>query len=150
MSQAATDMSGMDMGHGSDVRMMNMVFFTSTSTPLYSDAWTPQSAGAYAGTCIFLIILAILFRASFTAQSWLNNYAIKTALQRRYVIVEGQGVEKIASDASSTSGILTTNGVAENVRLAQAPVQHIQPWRFTIDLPRSVIVTISAGIGYLL
>ncbi|ETN44397.1 uncharacterized protein HMPREF1541_10577, partial [Cyphellophora europaea CBS 101466] len=42
---------------------MAMVFFTSIHTPLYSSAWTPSNAGQYAGTCIFLITLAAIFRA---------------------------------------------------------------------------------------
>ena len=40
-----------------------MTFFTSTSTPLFSLSWSPSTAGQYAGTCIFLIVLAALFRA---------------------------------------------------------------------------------------
>ncbi|EME50332.1 hypothetical protein DOTSEDRAFT_120864 [Dothistroma septosporum NZE10] len=42
---------------------MMMVFFTATDTPLYSMAWMPKSTGQYAGTCIFLILLAIVFRS---------------------------------------------------------------------------------------
>lgn len=41
---------------------MAMTFFTSFKTPLYADAWTPTSQGRYAGTCIFLIVLAIILR----------------------------------------------------------------------------------------
>ncbi|KAJ5389086.1 uncharacterized protein N7496_000154 [Penicillium cataractarum] len=41
---------------------MAMVFFTSFKTPLYSTNWTPSSQGQYAGTCIFLIVLAVLLR----------------------------------------------------------------------------------------
>lgn len=130
---------------------MNMAFFTATNTPLYSESWTPTSAGAYAGTCIFLIILAIILRAVFTAKSYLEAKAIESAMKRRYVVVEGEGgVEKIVSDANSTTGILTTNGIAENVRIVQAPVKHIQPWRFSVDLPRAALMTVAAAIGYLL
>jgi len=52
----ATSMSTMPMSS------MTMTFFTSTSTPLFSLAWHPSTPGQYAGTCIFLIILAALFR----------------------------------------------------------------------------------------
>lgn len=132
--------------------MMNMAFFTATNTPLYSESWTPSSAGAYAGTCIFLIILAVLLRAVFTAKAYLDARAIESAMRRRYVVVEGEtgAADKIASDSNSITGILTTNGVAENVRIVQAPVKHIQPWRFSVDLPRAAIMTVAAGIGYLL
>ncbi|KAK5110266.1 hypothetical protein LTR62_006119 [Meristemomyces frigidus] len=42
---------------------MMMVFFAATSTPLYSTAWTPSNLSQYAGTCIFLILLSVIFRA---------------------------------------------------------------------------------------
>ncbi|KAK4495005.1 hypothetical protein PRZ48_013332 [Zasmidium cellare] len=42
---------------------MAMVFFTATNTPLFSFSWIPDTTGQYAGTCIFLIALAAIFRA---------------------------------------------------------------------------------------
>ena len=58
----------MDMGSGSSHSMsmsmadMAMVFFQSTATPLYSAGWVPAGPGSYAGTCIFLIVLALVHR----------------------------------------------------------------------------------------
>ncbi|KAF2116929.1 Ctr copper transporter-like protein [Lophiotrema nucula] len=143
-------MEGTDMG--STTSSMGMAFFTATNTPLYSASWTPSSAGAYAGTCIFLIILAILLRACFTLKAYLDARAVESALKRRYVVVADQQpiAEKIASDANSATGILTTNGVQENVRMVQTPVKHIQPFRFSVDLPRAALMTVIAGVGYLL
>lgn len=46
-----------------DMDTMAMTFFTSSTTPLYSMDWTPTTAGQYAGTCIFLIALATIFRS---------------------------------------------------------------------------------------
>lgn len=147
-------MDGMDMGGSTSGghSMMNMAFFTATNTPLYSEGWTPSSAGAYAGTCIFLILLAVILRALFTAKSFLDARAIESALKRRYVVVADQNsaAEKVMGDANSTTGILTTNGVQENVRMVQAPVKHIQPFRFSVDLPRAGLMTVIAGVGYLL
>jgi hypothetical protein len=154
---SSMDMGGMDMDMGSSssghMSMgMQMSFFTSTSTPLYSEAWTPKSAGAYAGTCIFLIILAITLRALFTAKTFLEQRALKTALKRRYVVTADQqtATDKAFNDANSMTGVLTTNGLQENVRVVEAPVSHVQPFRFSVDLPRAVIMTIAAGVGYLL
>ncbi|CAN9429045.1 unnamed protein product [Alternaria alternata] len=148
---SSMDMGGMDMGtssHGS----MAMAFFTATNTPLYSEAWTPTTAGQYAGTCIFLIFLSILLRAVFTAKTLLEVRAVKSALKRRYVVVAGERavIEKATDDANSMTGILTTNGVQEDVRVVSAPVSHIQSWRFSVDLPRALIMTVAAGVGYLL
>jgi copper transporter 1 len=55
MDMPPSSMMGMDS--------MSMTFFTSTTTPLFSMTWTPNSAGQYGGTCIFLVVLATLFPA---------------------------------------------------------------------------------------
>src|SRR3954452_21536665 len=61
-------MDGMDMGSstssssGSMSTSMTMTFKNSHNTPLFSNAWTPSSSGAFAGTCIFLIVLAVIDR----------------------------------------------------------------------------------------
>jgi copper transporter 1 len=149
-------MEGMDMdGTRSDSSTsmgMSTFFFTSTTTPLYSEAWAPASAGAYAGTCIFLIILAILLRALITAKTFLEYRALQSAMKRRFVVTADQHTvtDKAFNDASSMSGILTTNGLQENVRVVEAPTRHVQPFRFSVDLPRAAIMTLAAGVGYLL
>ncbi|CAK7236610.1 hypothetical protein SBRCBS47491_009697 [Sporothrix bragantina] len=58
-STAMSDSSSMAM----DMSEMSMTFFYSLITPLFSTAWTPSNTGQYAGTCIFLIILAVIHRA---------------------------------------------------------------------------------------
>lgn len=148
-SMDMSGMSGMSSGsHGS----MPMAFLTATNTPLYSTSWTPQNAGQYAGTCIFLIVLAIALRAIFTAKSFLEVRALESALKRRYIVVAGEKTlsDQAANDANSMTGILTTNGVQEDVRVVTAPVKHTQPFRFSVDLPRAVLMTIAAAVGYLL
>ncbi|KAF2024346.1 Ctr copper transporter-like protein [Setomelanomma holmii] len=146
-------MSGMDMGTSTSSHTgMTMAFFTATDTPLYSMSWTPQNAGQYAGTCIFLIVLAILLRAIFTVKSFLEMKALEGALKRRYVVVAGEKLvtDRASNDGTSVTGILTMNGVQEDVRVVSAPVKHIQPWRFSVDLPRALLMTIAAAVGYLL
>ncbi|KAL6710644.1 hypothetical protein ACN47E_007701 [Coniothyrium glycines] len=150
-------MDSMDMGSTSGMAMnshgsMAMSFFTATNTALYSESWTPQNAGQYAGTCIFLIVLAITLRALFTAKSFLETRALESALKRRYVVVAGEKTlsDQAANDGSSVTGILTSNGVQEDVRIVSAPVRHTQPWRFSVDLPRALLMTVAAGVGYLL
>jgi len=129
---------------------MNMAFFTATNTPLFAESWTPQTAGQYAGTCIFLIFLAIALRAIFTAKTFLEMKALESALKRRYVVVAGEKTVTNLNDSNSMTGILTTNGVQEDVRIASAPVQHVQPWRFSVDLPRAFLLTLASAVGYLL
>jgi hypothetical protein len=145
-------MEGMSSTSTMSSSMMSMTFFSATNTPLYAESWTPSSAGAYAGTCIFLIILAIILRAVFTVKSYLEAQAIESAMKRRYVVMDGERnmAAKIESDANSITGILTTNGLAENVRIVQAPTKYTQPWQFGVDLPRAALMTVAAAIGYLL
>ncbi|KAF1830361.1 Ctr copper transporter-like protein [Decorospora gaudefroyi] len=145
-------MDTMDMSGMSSMSGMAMGFFSATNTPLYSESWTPTNAGQYAGTCIFLIVLSILFRFFFTAKTFLEIKARESALKRRYVVVAGEKavVEKAADDANSMTGILTTNGLQEDVRVVSAPVSHFQPWRFSVDLPRALLMTAAAAVGYLL
>ncbi|KAF2672746.1 hypothetical protein BT63DRAFT_409836 [Microthyrium microscopicum] len=72
MSMPSSAMGGMSMPSATSsmamptsmmsMDSMAMTFISSTMTPLFSMAWTPDSAGKYAGTCIFLIALATVFR----------------------------------------------------------------------------------------
>ncbi|RMZ74288.1 Ctr copper transporter [Pyrenophora seminiperda CCB06] len=63
MPMATSATSAMPMSTAMSMSSMSMTFFTSTSTPLFALSWKPSTAGQYAGTCIFLIILSALFRA---------------------------------------------------------------------------------------
>jgi hypothetical protein len=47
---------------------MPMTFFTSTTTPLYTTAWKPTTPSHYALTCLFLVLLCIVFRALLAAR----------------------------------------------------------------------------------
>lgn len=58
---AHSSMSGMS-GMSMSMADMEMTFFTSFKTPLFASDWTPTTKGHYAGTCIFLIVLAVILR----------------------------------------------------------------------------------------
>jgi hypothetical protein len=47
---------------------MPMTFFTSTTTPLYTTAWKPTTPSHYALTCLFLVLLCVVFRALLAAR----------------------------------------------------------------------------------
>ncbi|KAF5228547.1 hypothetical protein FAUST_11000 [Fusarium austroamericanum] len=157
------DMPSMDMGgdssgssshsdsHGSST-MMTMVFQTETRTPLYANAWTPNSAGAYAGTCIFLAVLAIIARVLVALKAvqearWLDREAA-----RRYVAVNGKIPlsEQIASSPDARRMTLTENGVEETVVVVERKRAATRPWRFSVDPVRACLDTVIVGIGYLL
>lgn len=142
-----------------DMASMNMYFFTSTTTPLFSKSWTPSSTGQYAGSCIFLIVLAIVSRClgafrHFQERKWLDK-----AINRRYIVVAGNDEEgertqpqKSAEDEKSETAVLTVRGVNENVRVVKTSARDREgtPFRFSTDLPRACIFTVQAGVGYLL
>lgn len=71
--------------------MMSMTFFYSLMTPLFSAAWTPATTGQYAGTCIFLIVLAVVhralvaFRTAFFAHTHLPGHATAQDLEKEKV-----------------------------------------------------------------
>jgi hypothetical protein len=135
-----------------DASEMIMAFFNSQNTPLYSKGWTPSGTGGYAGTCIFLIILSVVYRSLFAVKHILEGRWQDQAWNRRYVVVaDKQPVsEQTQRDPDAKTAILTANGVEENVKVVHRPTRGVQPWRFSVDLPRACLVTVIAGIGYLL
>ena len=115
----------MDMsGHMMGMSDMMMVFFTSTGTPLYSKAWTPGGAGTYAGTCIFLILLAFIFR---------GLLALRCRFTELWNRSTGNDFWKNTSDLEL--------GAAGQKR---------EPWRINKALTRAILDTILAGVSYLL
>jgi hypothetical protein len=131
---------------------MNMAFFTSTTTALWSLGWMPTSKGGYAGTCIFLIILAVLFRAMFALRTLMEQRWAAQNYNRRYVVVtDKQPIsERIQLDPSLKTGVLTVNGVDENIKLVTNGLKGHQPFRLSQDIPRAALYTVIAGVAYLL
>jgi len=129
-----------------------MAFFTSTMTPLYSAMWSPTSTGQYAGTCIFLVILATIFRGLLALKAWKETAWLDAEFNRRYVTVAGKlpKSERITSDSDSKRMILTENGVEEDVVVVKKRSMGIRPWRITTDPIRACMDTVIAGVGYLL
>ncbi|KAL2269522.1 hypothetical protein VTJ83DRAFT_1706 [Remersonia thermophila] len=133
------------------------VFHGSMSTSLFSAAWTPGNEGTYAATCIFLIVLAALFRGLLAAKGVLERRWLAQELARRYVVVEGRGslAGSLAADpeAKKASLVLSENGAEENVVVVErrgAHANHARPWRLSVDPVRALVDTVIVGVGYLL
>jgi len=135
-----------------DMSMMSMTFFTSYMTPLYSAMWTPTTVGSYAGTCIFIIILATIFRALLAVKAWKETAWMNAEFNRRYVTVAGKQPksERISSDSDSKRMTLSENGVEEDVFVVKKRDMDTRPWRITVDPVRAAMDTVIAGVGYLL
>jgi copper transporter 1 len=108
-----------------DMSQMMMAFFTSTETPLYSKDWTPSGAGQYAGTCIFLIVLAFIFRGLL-------------ALRMRLPVLWDR---RTSVDYQKD---------AEDLECGAAGDRAKEPWRVNKALARAILDTILAGVSYLL
>ena len=131
---------------------MQIVFFTSTNTPLYSASWTPSGTGQYAGTCIFLIILASIFRALFALRAVQERKWQKMESRRRYVIVAVEEQEKkrrSREEESKMSGSCENSDEA-SMEVPKKEVSGVRPWRTSQDIPRACLDVVIAGVGYLL
>lgn len=113
--------------------------FTSTSTPLYSTKWTPATTGQYAGTCIFIIILAAIFRGLVSYRAMRERGWRNVELKRRPIIVAGKKQDDEAAGLGE-KGIGAGGGKERRSR----------PWRIIPDVPRALLDTVVAGVGYLL
>lgn len=114
-SSATTMMMGMNE--------MAMTFFTSASTPLYSSAWTPNSTGQYAGTCVFLIAFATIFRAFLAVRC--NFFQVLAIVEHRRN--RGLMYPKLADDKP-----------------------RVRPWRAKEAVLVASMDVLLAGTGYLL
>lgn len=153
---AATDgMAGHDMGMGEmgghSMGMM-AVFQNIMQTSLYSESWTPNSAGTYAATCIFLILLAALMRLMLAGKSLLEQRWLDQELKRRYIVVADKNPlgQQLSSESFAKDMVLSENGREENVTVVQRKKALTRPWRFTVDPVRALLDTVIAGVGYLL
>ena len=132
---------------------MSAVFNTATDTPLYSAAWMPRSPAGYAGTCIFLILFAALWRGGFAFKSVMERRWLDAAMNRRYVVVAGKQreSERVSQESETKSTVLLTErGVEEEVRVVRRVSRGVMPWRWSVDLPRALILVVLSGMGYLL
>ncbi|KAI0908366.1 Ctr copper transporter [Ustulina deusta] len=144
----------MDMGSSSsshDSGHMS-VFNNEMMTALYSYAWTPSTAGAYAGTIIFLIFLGAFFRFLLAGKAMAEARWLDAEMKRRYVVVQGKlpVSEQLSRDDLSKQVTLTENGVEENVFVVQRREQIHRPFRLSIDPLRAAFDTLITGVGYLL
>ncbi|TRX98543.1 hypothetical protein FHL15_000617 [Xylaria flabelliformis] len=152
MSHHHDDMD-MDMGSSSDSHMGHMsVFNNDIMTALYSNAWTPSSAGTYAGTIIFLIFLGALFRFLLAGKALAEARWLDAEMRRRYVVVQSKlpVSEQLSRDDLSKRMTLTENGVEEDVFVVQRTRQIQRPFRLSIDPLRAAFDTVIVGVGYLL
>ncbi|RTE81723.1 hypothetical protein BHE90_003792 [Fusarium euwallaceae] len=122
-SMGSMDMSDSPMMPASD---MAMVFFRAVTTPLFSSAWAPSSDGTYAGTCIFLIVFAVI-------------YQILNAVKRTLF----SSPDAVVLPRDSYSPNMSAAG-----RLREQLATH--PFRMATETSRALFQVVTSGMGYLL
>ncbi|KAI5846065.1 Ctr copper transporter family-domain-containing protein [Tricharina praecox] len=137
-STSTTSSSSSDSMSDSMSMTMSMTFITSTTTPLFSTSWTPRTLGQYVGACIFLIVLAFVFRFVLAWKAVLEHRWARREVDRKPVVVLGDG------DAGGSEDELPKEaGEGEGGWAGR-------PWRFGTELPRAAMAVLSTGLGYLL
>jgi solute carrier family 31 (copper transporter), member 1 len=151
MGSSATSMP---MASSMPASVMEMVFYSSTTTPLYSASWSPTSTGSYAGTCIFLIVLGTIFRGLMAVKHAAEGHWREVELNRRPIVVRTpSSSEADGEPILDRKETKTVNFLERSLASASGPLRRERkptPWRLSVDLPRAALVTITAGVGYLL
>ncbi|CCX32936.1 Similar to Ctr copper transporter [Endocarpon pusillum]; acc. no. AEH41533 [Pyronema omphalodes CBS 100304] len=137
---------------------MSMVFYTSTSTPLFSSSWSPSTLGQYVGVCVFLIVLCFIFRFLLAWKSVLEHGWKEGMKGKKVVVAVGLGDANGASKSETTSvaGGGEKEGEGEKEKEGTPEVVLKQkgwggrPFRFSTELKRSCMTTLVAGTGYLM
>ncbi|KAK9480287.1 Ctr copper transporter family-domain-containing protein [Lipomyces japonicus] len=140
-SAAATTATSSSSSSSSSMDMMTMVFHTSTNDPLFASGWTPSSTGKYAGTCIFLIVLAVTYRLTHVIKHRTERYLISRATH----IAISSHIHTVDDDGAIEKYTASTSSISKPLSFGDA-----RPWRVSIDFPMAAIQVILAGTSYLL
>ncbi|KAL4860646.1 Ctr copper transporter family-domain-containing protein [Aspergillus spectabilis] len=135
-TSTSSHMSSMAM----DMSTMSMSFFTSFKTILYSNSWSPTTEGQYAGTCIFLIVLAVILRFLI---------ALKPILERR---LWTDGPRNTIHLLSNTDTPLEQGGLEKGAEpsLARDIGSRWSNWKVNSAGGRATYEVVLAGVAYLL
>ena len=137
------DMGGhMGSGDMSSSHSMAMTFFTSGRTALFADSWTPTSDGQYAGTCVFLIVLAVVFRLLL---------ALRPILEMRLWDKRSAGAHAGGVDRLDDQGKLLGGQMKQGVANVGSDVKRgLRRWTVGTAASRATYEMVLAGVGYLL
>ncbi|KAI1084470.1 Ctr copper transporter family-domain-containing protein [Whalleya microplaca] len=143
-TSTSTADGGMDMDSSTMMMTsadMAMTFFSAVTTPLYSSSWTPSGTGTYAGTCIFLIALALTHRVLLAMRFLLfdSNPALHRHRHQHHKVLSEDGADY---DGSSGRAELMGRHVREQ--------WNSHPFRVATETMRAVLEVVIGGVGYLL
>ena len=156
------DMMNMDMDMDTNMNTnmnmaMAMAFHTGITDLLYSESWKPTTTGQYVGTCIFLILLAVVHRFLATFKG--IQEAKWHEMERKRVIVVAGALPGAGNSVNTPLGNNSKVTVEQHNELDTGDEDAVRdklrspwlvPWRFSTELPRAGLGTVVSGVGYLL
>ncbi|KAK9462315.1 Ctr copper transporter family-domain-containing protein [Lipomyces oligophaga] len=131
--------SSMDMSSSS---MSSMAFHSNVGDYLFASGWTPSTHGQYAGTCIFLIVLAMIYRLQTVFKSRLQSYLLQRA---RF-----NALTPSTEDVELSSGEKSLAVYRPTPPRSLFDFSNVRPWRVSVDVPLAILQLIMAGTSYLL
>ncbi|KAI0163836.1 Ctr copper transporter [Xylariaceae sp. FL1272] len=120
---------------------MAMVFFSNMTTPLWSWSWRPKNASEYAGTCIFLIAFAIIYRFLLAFRSVVFDHN-KNLVSHTYL------AELEKKDSLGAKQIRPPQ--IGNVRQLLRESSERTPFKVIREAGRALLEVVIVGISYLL
>ena len=137
MSHTDHDTGNTGGGNNNTMTMMHTSFHVSRDTPLYGATWSPKGdEKRYVAFCLFLVILAVVFRGLMAWKAALEENWMEQD-KKRVVIVAGDAVAEVDGKGDTTSE--SSSGSSKTI-----------PWRFSRDIPRACMTTVNVFVGYLL
>ncbi|KAK2765087.1 hypothetical protein FQN54_008786 [Arachnomyces sp. PD_36] len=127
-------------------------FIDSHNTPLYSHQWTPTSAGNYAATCIFLVVLAVIGRALIAFKAILEHRWKAALLSHQRDALASSSPETGSFATSALDNKMGTVSMAQ--RVDRSPDRKLlsnpAPFRPMVDLARALLFTVITGVSLLI
>ncbi|KAJ5326986.1 hypothetical protein MYU51_008159 [Penicillium brevicompactum] len=138
-STSSMDMDMSDSSMSMSMADMAMTFFVSFKTPLFSTEWTPGTKGQYAGTCIFIIALAVIMRVLLALKPILEGRVWTDSVHDH--MPELQSHIEAGKPPQNPSGL----------RSSMQEVSHRwSSWRVNPAAGRATFELVTAGVAYLL
>lgn len=94
------------------------------------------------GTCVFLIVLSIFFRGLFVLRRRQERKWTYAELRRQPIFMEGRN--------KKGDGVSFRDTSVDSITPVNSRESMARPWRISTDVPRAILDTVIAGIGYLL
>ncbi|KAK9474134.1 Ctr copper transporter family-domain-containing protein [Dipodascopsis tothii] len=147
MDMSSTTSSSMDMSSSSS---MSMLFHTSYTESLFASGWTPSTNGKYAGACIFLIVLAVVYRCVHVVKFRTEKYFVRCECRRGGHLAAARSSSDSESEKPVRSRHTGSGNCCSSAKFSIFDLHDVRPWRLSVEVPLALLQVLLSGIGYLL